>query len=227
MALEIKPVLPTRRETRSEPASAPISEAPGPKPQSAPKRRRHPAARSTAVTSAAEPAPSPRALAGAEVPYAGERRVQASIHIYPSAWQTLEERARELAEAGGRGSASLLLVALLHFHIPADPETAGEIVQRFRQRLAGAGGEEAFAGEDAAERNVRLFASQRDRLDQLGRAVTAALQLRYGRMLLLNALLDEHAPATAADAERLLHAFELARVGVPDEAERIVFDQAA
>ena len=170
-ALKIKPVSPARER---EAAKA----APSPEPA-----RDEPEAAAKVEAEKDKPGatrrPTPRSkpkLASADdqrSPYAGERRGQVSMFLYPSLWAALEERAGELVERGEKASATALLVAILHFHMPTDEAEAEVLVRDFLLKRAGALGERVFEGESATERNARLFESQRDELGRLGRAVSA------------------------------------------------------
>lgn len=226
MGLELKPVMPSRQREAEAP--------PEPKPASKPKRdsnsgsggeasppaRPKPAA--AAVERSAPRVSRPRLQAGSASPYGGERREQVSLYIYEPLWEQLELRAGELAEGGARASAASLLVALLHFHLPEDPGESLALGRSFRLALAGIDGEPHFDGERPGERNVRLFESQRTRLDAHSKRLCESLGERPTRTLLINAVIDGFAPPDSASARRLLRAFELAQLGEPEAAAAIL-----
>lgn len=221
MALSIKPVSPAR-EREAAKATPPPTRAAEPEVATSNGAK---AAEQTPKTGRRGGTRSKPKLAVAEnqrSPYAGERRVQVSMFLYPSLWTELEQRAAELVDDGEKASATALLVAILHFRMPADEAAATDLVREFLLERAGARGERPFEGETATERNARLFESQRDGLSRLGRAVSSATGERYGRMLLTNAIVHAHLPADAEQASLLLRAMELLKLG--EEPARALLD---
>lgn len=80
---------------------------------------------------------SPSSAAPAETnPYAGQRKVQAPVRLFPPLWDRLEQLVRELREEGLEVDKTALLNAVLHFHGPDDLDEARELVNRWRALLA-------------------------------------------------------------------------------------------
>ncbi|MGO9792125.1 MAG: hypothetical protein ACLP8S_22270 [Solirubrobacteraceae bacterium] len=69
-------------------------------------------------------------------PYAGQRKVQAPVRLFPPLWDRLEQLVRELREEGLEVDKTALLNAALHFHGPGDLDEARELVNRWRALLA-------------------------------------------------------------------------------------------
>lgn len=69
-------------------------------------------------------------------PYAGMRKVQVPVRLFPPLWDRLEEIVRELRDEGLEVDKTALLNAVLHFDGPRDLERARELVNRWRALLA-------------------------------------------------------------------------------------------
>ena len=69
-------------------------------------------------------------------PYAGVRKVQAPVRLFPSLWDHLEDLVRELRAEGLEVDKTALLNAILHFHGPADAASGRDLVNRWRALLA-------------------------------------------------------------------------------------------
>ena len=83
-------------------------------------------------------APEPKvAAAEAETnPYAGMRKMQAPVRLFPPLWDRLDNIVRELRDEGLEVDKTALLNAVLHFDGPADAEQARDLVNRWRALLA-------------------------------------------------------------------------------------------
>jgi hypothetical protein len=98
----------------------------------APSRSRRP--RRAPATTEREPK-----IAAAEAetnPYAGMRKMQAPVRLFPPLWDRLEQIVRELRDEGLEVDKTALLNAVLHFDGPADADGARELVNRWRALLA-------------------------------------------------------------------------------------------
>jgi hypothetical protein len=116
------------RETMPPAPKAP----PAPEPSSTPRRSR-------AAVPNRQSSPSDQQLAPAQLetnPYAGMRKVQAPVRLFPPLWDHLEELVRELQAEGLEVNKTALLNAILHFHGPADTATGRELVNQWRLLLA-------------------------------------------------------------------------------------------
>lgn len=69
-------------------------------------------------------------------PYAGMRKMQAPVRLFPPLWDHLEQLVRELRAEGLEVDKTSLLNAVLHFHGPADAAAGRELVNRWRALLA-------------------------------------------------------------------------------------------
>lgn len=74
--------------------------------------------------------------AGENNPYAGLRKAQAPIRLFPPLWDQLEQLSRGLRDEGHEVDKTALLNAILHFHGPADLDEARELINRWRALLA-------------------------------------------------------------------------------------------
>lgn len=119
----------------------------------------------------------------------GARRVQTSMSLPPTTWDTLDD----LGQAAG-ASTGELLVAILTAAIPDSPTIALEAIEQ----LLG----NAPDNDLREERNYRLPLDLRGQLDALTRALGPSMQ----RSLLVRALLIAHTPQDAEDARRLITA---------------------
>lgn len=110
--------------------------APEPEQRSTPTAR--PARAKRARPEAGQPAerPVPSASAGEINPYAGMRKVQAPVRLFPPLWDRLEQLVRELSDEGLEVDKTALLNAVLHFHGPGELDAARELVNRWRALLA-------------------------------------------------------------------------------------------
>jgi hypothetical protein len=113
-----RPVPSAEREQSSAPAKPP------PQPRSPRSESRRPAERS--------------AIDAEETtnPYAGMRKVQAPVRLFPPLWEQLEQLVRQLRDEGLEVDKTALINAVLHFHGPGDADAAGELVNRWRALLA-------------------------------------------------------------------------------------------
>ncbi len=80
--------------------------------------------------------PATSSAAGEINPYAGMRKVQAPVRLFPPLWEHLEQLVRELSDEGHEVDKTALLNAVLHFYGPDDLDTARELVNRWRALLA-------------------------------------------------------------------------------------------
>jgi len=69
-------------------------------------------------------------------PYAGMRKVQIPVRLFPPLWDRLDELVRDLRDEGLEVDKTAVLNAMLHFHGPADTREAAELVNRWRALLA-------------------------------------------------------------------------------------------
>jgi len=69
-------------------------------------------------------------------PYAGMRKVQAPVRLFPPLWDGLEQIVRELRDEGHDVDKTAVLNAVLHFNGPTDIDAARELVNRWRALLA-------------------------------------------------------------------------------------------
>jgi hypothetical protein len=69
-------------------------------------------------------------------PYAGMRKMQAPVRLFPPLWDHLEELVRELRAEDLELDKTALLNAVLHFYGPADTEAARELINQWRALLA-------------------------------------------------------------------------------------------
>lgn len=74
--------------------------------------------------------------AGETNPYAGMRKVQAPVRLFPPLWEHLEHLVRELSDEGLEVDKTALLNAVLHFSGPGELDAARELVNRWRALLA-------------------------------------------------------------------------------------------
>jgi len=79
---------------------------------------------------------APGDSAGDTNPYAGMRKVQAPVRLFPPLWEQLEQLVRELRDEGLEVDKTALLNAVLHFHGPGDADVARALVNRWRALLA-------------------------------------------------------------------------------------------
>lgn len=84
----------------------------------------------------AAPATQQPVAAEAVNPYAGMRKVQAPVRLFPPLWEQLERLVRQLRDEGHEVDKTALLNAVLHFHGPADLDEARELANRWRALLA-------------------------------------------------------------------------------------------
>ncbi len=98
----------------------PASERP-PRPASPP---RAPRPRSTSATSTQ-----------ATNPYAGMRKVQTPVRLFPPLWDRLEQLVRELGDEGLEADKTALLNAMMHFRGPVDTDEARDLINRWRALL--------------------------------------------------------------------------------------------
>ncbi len=119
----------------------------------------------------------------------------------------LSTRADELVAATGpRVTFAALVIAVLHFHLPADGTAAAKAIGGYRRRKL------ESLDHPWEERNARLPEPLRAELDDVvSGAVGRVASVR--RSTLVNALLDAHLPATADDAARLVTRMEMVRGG--------------
>ena len=97
-----------------------------------------PPARSTrAKPEPAHPAErlAPSLSAGETNPYAGMRKMQAPVRLFPPLWEHLEQLVRELSDEGLEVDKTALLNAVLHFNAPGELDAARELVNRWRALL--------------------------------------------------------------------------------------------
>lgn len=74
--------------------------------------------------------------AAAANPYAGERKIQVNPRVFPTLWGTYEGLVAGVRESNGRANLTDLVNAVLHYHRPAGPAEARELLTRFRTMLA-------------------------------------------------------------------------------------------
>lgn len=119
----------------------------------------------------------------------------------------LSSRADELVAATGpRVTFAALVIAVLHFHLPADGTAAAKAIGGYRRRKL------ESLDHPWEERNARLPEPLRAELDDVvSGAVGRVAAVR--RSTLVNALLDAHLPATPDDAARLVTRMEMVRGG--------------
>jgi hypothetical protein len=123
-------------------AGDPLGDAGGPAASAPPiARERAPApARGSALAAATGAAPPPDgrlpAGQGETNPYAGLRKIQAPVRLFPPLWDGLEELVRALQAEQLEVDKTALLNAVLHFHGPQDLADARELVNRWRALLA-------------------------------------------------------------------------------------------
>lgn len=97
----------------------------------------NPTRRRRTTTPSKPPEQQPAQEAPSETnPYAGMRKVQAPVRLFPPLWDRLEELVRELRDEGLDVDKTALLNATLHFYGPADVKQARELVNRWRTLLA-------------------------------------------------------------------------------------------
>lgn len=121
--------------------------------------------------------------------------------------RALSTRADELVAATGpRVTFAALVIAVLHFHLPADGAAAAKVIGGYRRRKL------ESLDHPWEERNARLPEPLRAELDDV---VTGAVGrvAAVRRSTLVNALLDAHLPATPEDAARLVTRMEMVRGG--------------
>lgn len=102
-------------------------------PRPAPARQRR---SKRASSAAAAEAPQPQASSLEINPYAGMRKAQAPVRLFPPLWERLEQLVRDLRDEGLEVDKTALLNAILHFHGPGDLAEARELVNRWRALLA-------------------------------------------------------------------------------------------
>lgn len=121
-----------RQELRREtiPPASTVPPAPQPSPTPRPSRTGAPKRQS----SPSDQHPAPAQLE--TNPYAGMRKVQAPVRLFPPLWDHLEQLVRELQAEGLDVDKTALLNAILHFHGPADATTGRELVNQWRLLLA-------------------------------------------------------------------------------------------
>lgn len=119
----------------------------------------------------------------------------------------LSSRADELVAATGpRVTFAALVIAVLHFHLPADGTAAAKAIGGYRRRKL------ESLDHPWEERNARLPEPLRAELDDVvSGAVGRVAAVR--RSTLVNALLDAHLPASPDDAARLVTRMEMVRGG--------------
>jgi hypothetical protein len=106
----------------------PVSEA-------SPKRARKPR-QTPAPKPAAQPQNPVPAASAATNPYAGMRKVQIPVRLFPPLWDRLDELVRVLSDENLDVDKTALLNAMLHFNGPATTDDARELVNRWRALLA-------------------------------------------------------------------------------------------
>jgi hypothetical protein len=99
-----------------------------PSPQRPAKRQRAPAPK--------QAEPEPAAPQPETNPFAGMRKVQAPVRLFPPLWDRLEQLVRELRDEGHEVDKTALLNAVLHFDGPATTDDARDLVNRWRGLLA-------------------------------------------------------------------------------------------
>lgn len=119
----------------------------------------------------------------------------------------LSSRADELVAATGpRVTFAALVIAVLHFNLPADGTAAAKAIGGYRRRKL------ESLDHPWEERNARLPEPLRAELDDVvSGAVGRVAAVR--RSTLVNALLDAHLPSTPDDAARLVTRMEMVRGG--------------
>jgi hypothetical protein len=105
---------------------------PAPEPSPTPRRSRAAAPKRQSSPSGQQPAPAQLETN----PYAGMRKVQAPVRLFPPLWDHLEELVRKLQAEGLDVDKTALLNAILHFHGPADEATGRDLVNQWRLLLA-------------------------------------------------------------------------------------------
>ncbi|MGA2010668.1 MAG: hypothetical protein ABSH51_09075 [Solirubrobacteraceae bacterium] len=108
---------------RTEPPATPTS-----KPRRAPRR--------SAPSSTRTPPPQPARPAAATNPYAGMRKVQVPVRLFPPLWDRLDEIVTELRAEHLDVDKTALLNAVMHLHGPDTTDSARELVDRWRALLA-------------------------------------------------------------------------------------------
>jgi hypothetical protein len=103
--------------------------SPSPSEPTKPTKRRRP-------TSQAVPPEQPQPMDFGTNPYAGMRKMQAPVRLFPPLWDHLEELVRELRAEDIELDKTALLNAVLHFYGPADTEAARELINQWRALLA-------------------------------------------------------------------------------------------
>ncbi len=78
----------------------------------------------------------PEATPAATNPYAGMRKVQIPVRLFPPLWDRLDELVRVLRDENLDVDKTALLNALLHFNGPVTTDDARELVNRWRALLA-------------------------------------------------------------------------------------------
>ncbi len=104
-----------------------IETEPRPAPPRLPRSKR---TRSTAASR------TPQTSASDTNPYAGMRKVQAPVRLFPPLWERLEQLVRELRDEGLEVDKTALLNAVLHFHGPCDLDEGRDLVNCWRALLA-------------------------------------------------------------------------------------------
>jgi hypothetical protein len=140
--------------------------------------------------------PADRRRSQAQVP---RRTVQTAICMPIDLWHKLEHLASELADHGQSTTTNGVLIATLRQHTPEHTEHAAALVAEYLRRPP----EQRSAGEPIEERNVRLPAQLRERLDR-HRRVLATVGRDFARSNLISAALTLHGPRNIDDAIALL-----------------------
>lgn len=88
------------------------------------------------TTPSSTPREQPEPAQAETNPYAGMRKLQAPVRLFPPLWDRLEGLVHELRAEGLEVDKTALLNAALHFYGPADTDQARELVNRWRMLLA-------------------------------------------------------------------------------------------
>jgi hypothetical protein len=156
--------------------------------------------------------------------YNGRPRERVSVSLPKPLLDSLAKLAADVGEQGRRTSLNHLLLAVLHFRLPADAAEASELVRSWRLLRAGADGPDPYDGDPTKETAIRIYPVTRARLDVLARHLREEEGLSGARSLVLSAICHFRHPKTPAEAEDLLRQFDLALLGAAERDNEVVGD---
>jgi hypothetical protein len=113
-------------------------ETPQPATAARPKRTQAPKRKAAAKERPAASVTVEKAIEAEAVtnPYAGMRKVQIPVRLFPPLWDRLDEFVRVLRDENLDVDKTALLNAMLHFNGPTSPDDARDLVNRWRALLA-------------------------------------------------------------------------------------------